>query len=108
MPTLTDHDFPSFVCECHRICYGEPLEDDSYSMQALAKDTTAAEFIVNLPPEPANKFIISISLAAWALARDPSARIMTIHHSNKQATESPRLIRQIVASEWFRRISNTC
>jgi predicted phage terminase large subunit-like protein len=116
MPNLTDslikHDFPSFLRECHRICRGEPLDNDPYLLPvcALAEDIangTTRRAIVNLPPGTAKSFIFAVVLPAWTLAHDPSASIMLVQHSKKLARDSTRLIRKIMESESFRRISTT-
>jgi predicted phage terminase large subunit-like protein len=60
-------------------------------------------YIGNLPPGHGKTFIFSVTLAAWILGHNPSARILMVSYGEDLATDISRKIRAILQARWFRR-----
>lgn len=109
---LMARDFASFVRACHKICHGNPLDDDPYLIVlfAWAEDIIAGQrrhSIINLPPGVAKSFIFAICLPAWALAQDPTTRVLIVEHDKTLAAHATRNILKILTSEKYRRAFKT-
>jgi predicted phage terminase large subunit-like protein len=60
--------------------------------------------IVNLPPRHFKTWIGSISLSAWILGRDPSAKILIISYGQELADTIAHALREILRSEWYQEL----
>jgi predicted phage terminase large subunit-like protein len=63
--------------------------------------------VVTLPPRHLKTFLASVCLAAWILARDPSAKILILSYGQELAEKIAFEIRGILQSEWFQRLFKT-
>jgi predicted phage terminase large subunit-like protein len=63
--------------------------------------------VVALPPRHLKTFLASICLAAWILAHDSSAKILIVSYGQELAEKIAYEIRDILQSEWFRRLFKT-
>lgn len=60
--------------------------------------------IINMPPRALKSQCVSIAWPAWLLGHDPSARIMAASYSASLAIRHSLDSRQVVTSEWYRRL----
>src|SRR3984893_5404026 len=76
-------------------------------IRLLAHELTALaaadpkRLILNLPPRHLKSLLTSVFLPAWMLGRDPRLRFIIVSHQMDLATLFSRLIRQIIASDWY-------
>ena len=63
--------------------------------------------LINLPPRHLKTFLGSICLAAWTLAKEPSARIIVVTYNDKLAEHISRDIRKILRAPWFKQVFST-
>ncbi|THD61114.1 MAG: hypothetical protein E7813_22245 [Bradyrhizobium sp.] len=106
--TLLQTDFLSFLQNAHHEVNGSKLDNDPYlrlladDVQGIA-DGTIRRYLCNLPPGHAKTFTFSVSLPAWILAHNPAAKILILSYGEDLAIPIARTIRNVVASQWFRR-----
>ena len=72
----------------------------AHELTALAAGDTK-RLILNLPPCHLKSLLTSVFLPAWMLGRDPRLRFIIVSHQMDLATLFSRLIRQIIASDWY-------
>jgi predicted phage terminase large subunit-like protein len=60
--------------------------------------------VLNLPPRHFKSWIGTICLAAWILGHKPSAKILILTYGQELADKVAYAIREILASEWYRRL----
>jgi predicted phage terminase large subunit-like protein len=72
----------------------------AHELTALAAGDTK-RLILNLPPRHLKSLLTSVFLPAWMLGRDPRLRFIIVSHQMDLATLFSRLIRQIIASDWY-------
>ncbi len=60
--------------------------------------------VITLPPRHLKTFLASICLPAWILARRPSANILILSYGQELADKIAYAIREILRSDWFRRL----
>ena len=70
-------------------------------------DGSTKRQLVNMPPRHAKTKLASICCSAWILGHDPSAKIMIITYSKDLAESIARSIRDILQSDFFKRIFPT-
>jgi predicted phage terminase large subunit-like protein len=106
-------DFASFVRKAfHYIHDGRKLGKQPYvdylcfELEKVISGETR-RLLVNLPPRHLKTFLGSICLAAWTLAKNPSARIIVVTFSDKLAEHISRDIRKILRAPWFKQVFTT-
>jgi len=57
--------------------------------------------IINLPPRQLKSFIVSVTLPAFILGMDPSAKIICVSYSDELTKTLARDFKRIIASEWY-------
>jgi hypothetical protein len=83
-----------------------PLAVENY-VRLLAHELTALatgdtkRLILSLPPRHLKSQLTSVFLPARMLGRDPRLRLIIVSHQMDLATRFSRLIRQIIASNWY-------
>jgi phage terminase large subunit-like protein len=63
--------------------------------------------VVSLPPRHLKTFLASTCLPAWILAHRPSAKILILSYGQELATDIVYAIREILRSDWFKRLFKT-
>jgi predicted phage terminase large subunit-like protein len=106
-------DFRSFVRKAFQFQHnGESLGQQSYidylchELERLI-DGEIRKLLINLPPRHLKTFLGAISLSAWTLARNPSAKIIIVTCSDNLAQDIAFAIRSIMQSPWYQRIFTT-
>jgi predicted phage terminase large subunit-like protein len=91
---------------------GRRLDKDKY-LKLLAEvltDVAAGEtkrLVVSMPPRHGKTFMASISLSAWILAHNPSAKILVLSYGQDLADKIAYAIRSILQSNWFQQAFHT-
>jgi predicted phage terminase large subunit-like protein len=117
MNSVIDHSirtsFLAFAMKAHAQLYlGKGLSPDPYvhyvarHLERVA-DGRTKRLVLALPPRHAKTFLGSISLAAWVLAQNPATKILLISYGQELADKIAYSIREILKSEWFRRLFKT-
>jgi predicted phage terminase large subunit-like protein len=106
-------DFRSFVRKAFRFIHdGKTLGKQPYidhlcfELEKVISGETR-RLLINLPPRHLKTFLGSICLAAWTLAKDPSARIIVVTYNDKLAEHISRDIRKILRAPWFKQVFAT-
>jgi predicted phage terminase large subunit-like protein len=60
--------------------------------------------IINQPPRSLKSLTCSVAFVAFLLGHDPSLKIWVVSYSEGLAADLARQFRQVVASDWYRRI----
>ncbi len=105
--------FLAFAMKAHAQLYpGKALNPDPYvrfvarHLERVA-DGQTKRLALALPPRHAKTFLGSICLAAWVLAHKPATKVLLISYGQELADKIAYSIREILKSEWFRRLFNT-
>ena len=72
-------------------------------LDAVATNKTR-RLVITLPPRHLKTFLASICLPAWILAHRPSAKILILSYGQELADKIAYAIREILRSDWFRRL----
>src|SRR5450759_1882474 len=106
-------DFASFVRKAFRFIHdGKKLGDQHYidylcfELEKVIKGETP-RLLINLPPRHLKTFLGSICLAAWTLAKEPSAQIIVVTYNDRLAEHISREIRKILRAPWFKQVFST-
>lgn len=106
-------DFKSFVRKAFSFIHdGKKLGDQHYidylcfELEKVINGETP-RLLINLPPRHLKTFLGSICLAAWTLAKEPSARIIVVTYNDKLAEHLSRDIRKILRAPWFKEVFST-
>lgn len=103
---LVRHDVHSFANCAHVELHGSPLGDDMY-VRLLTYDVERIvlerirRYACNLPPGHGKTFLFSVTLPAWLLGHNPSARILILSYGEDLATDISRKTRSILQSQWY-------
>ena len=90
---------PEFIVgKHHRI-----LADLLMEVERGDKDRTC----VNIPPRHGKSQLVSIFYPAWYLGRNPDKKVMMVSHTTDLAVDFGRKVRNIIASDPYRRIFPT-
>src|SRR5260370_7578777 len=89
-----------------RTSAGWHIEIIAAKLMAL-RDGKIRRLIVNLPPRYLKSLLASVAFPAWCLGHDPSAQILCVSYAQDLADKLSRDCRQILASDWYRRIFPT-
>ncbi|HJU18898.1 MAG TPA: phage terminase large subunit [Stellaceae bacterium] len=110
---LLRHDFASFAQRCFRelnpqaaFAFGWHIEIIAAKLAAV-RAGTIRRLVVNLPPRHLKSLLASIAFPAWYLGHAPAAHILCVSYAQDLADKLARDCRQILASEWYRRIFPT-
>jgi predicted phage terminase large subunit-like protein len=117
MTSIIDHSirtsFLAFAMKAHAQLHpGKGLNPDPYvhyvarHLERVA-DGRTKRLVLALPPRHAKTFLGSICLAAWVLAQNPATKILLISYGQELADKIAYSIREILKSEWFRRLFKT-
>jgi predicted phage terminase large subunit-like protein len=105
--------FLAFAMKAHAQLHpGKALDPDPYvryvarHLERVA-DGRTKRLVLALPPRHAKTFLGSICLAAWVLAQNPATKILLISYGQELADKIAYSIREILKSEWFRRLFKT-
>ena len=74
---------------------------------AALHDGRVRRLIINLPPRHLKSLLASVAFPAWCLGHRPSAQILCVSYAQHLADKLSRDCRQIVASDWYRRLFPT-
>jgi predicted phage terminase large subunit-like protein len=106
-------DFASFVRKAFRFIHdGNKLGNQPYvdhicfELEKVIIGETP-RLLINLPPRHLKTFLGSICLAAWTLAKEPSARIIVVTYNDRLAEHISRDIRKILRAPWFKQVFTT-
>jgi hypothetical protein len=82
---------------------------ETYLVTELIKfvDGNTPRMIVNLPPRTLKTLLFAVSLSAWKLAREPSAKIMVVTYSDNVAESIARNVREILLAPWYKEVFQT-
>lgn len=104
------HDFPTFVKKCFSFLR-EGIElkwnwhlDVQCSWYVDIFEGKRKRVIINVPPRSLKSFIFSIAGPAWVLGHKPWEEMMNISYSGELSEEHSVLCRQIMASEWYKKV----
>jgi predicted phage terminase large subunit-like protein len=61
------------------------------------------KYICNLPPGFGKTFLMAVTLVAWILARNPSARILIVSYGEEPVLLISKKIRALLLTGWFQR-----
>lgn len=106
---LHDH-FPSFIAKTLATVDPAAHYLPNWHIDLIAEYLEAARvgeltrLIINMPPRMLKSQCASIAWPAWLLGHDPSARVMAASYSGALAIRHSLDSRQIVASQWYKRI----
>jgi hypothetical protein len=75
-----------------------------YQVQQMVNGETRRRLNLNLPPRTLKSFIASVTLPAWLLGRDPSARIIAASYSDDLAGKFSRDCRALLETPFYRRV----
>lgn len=70
-------------------------------------DGTIKRLVLSMPPRHAKTLLGSICLSAWVLAHKPSSQLLLISYGQELADKIAYSIREILKSDWFRRVFDT-
>jgi hypothetical protein len=70
----------------------------------MVNGETRRRLNLNLPPRTLKSFIASVTLPAWLLGRDPSARIIAASYSDDLAGKFSRDCRALLETPFYRRV----
>ena len=99
----------AFAMKAYKEMNAQSMPDDPY-LQLLADRLAGVvtgktkRLIVNLPPRHFKTWIGSVSLSAWVLGRDPSAKILIVTYGQELADKIAHAIRGILRSEWYKEV----
>ena len=106
-------DFKSFVRKAFSFIHdGKKLGNQPYvdyicfELEKVIKGETP-RLLINLPPRHLKTFLGSICLAAWTLAKEPSAQIIVVTYNDRLAEHISRDIRKILRAPWFKQVFST-
>jgi predicted phage terminase large subunit-like protein len=91
---------------------GRKLGNDKY-LKLLAQTLTRVangetkRLVISMPPRHLKTFMGSICLPAWALAHNPSAKIIILSYGQDLADKIAYAIREILRSEWYQQAFHT-
>src|SRR5258708_5665495 len=91
---------------------GRKLGNDKY-LKLLAQTLTRVangetkRLVISMPPRHLKTFMGSICLPAWALAHNPSAKIIILSYGQDLADKIAYAIRDILRSDWFKQTFHT-
>jgi hypothetical protein len=103
-------DFPAFIQKCFHEVNGGTSYVHSWHIEALAYELERCRrgentrLIATQPPRSLKSLVTSIAWPAFILGHDPSKRIIVASYSDQLARKLGRDFRQIVRSNWYRRI----
>jgi phage terminase large subunit-like protein len=103
---LLRHDVHSFAYRAHVELHASPLGDDMY-VRLLTYDVEAIvlgrirRYVCNLPPGHGKTFLFCVTLPAWLLGHNPSARILILSYGEDLATDISRKTRSILQAPWY-------
>jgi predicted phage terminase large subunit-like protein len=103
-------DFPSFVAKCFCELNGGIAYLRNWHIEAFAYQLERCRLgenkrlITTQPPRSLKSLIASIAWPAFILGHDPTKRVIGVSYSSDLAIKLARDFRQIVTSDWYRRI----
>ena len=101
-------DVLTFANRAHIELHGCQLDDDPY-LQLLAFDIerivagNVIRYLSNMPPGSGKTFMLSVTLLAWLLGHNPSARILIASYGDVPALMISKKIRDVIQAPFFRR-----
>jgi hypothetical protein len=103
----------AFAMKAHsQLRPGQPLQPLPYvriltSRLERVSSGDCKRLVVALPPRHAKTFLCSICLSAWLLAHAPASKILVVSYGQELADKIAYDIREILRSDWFRRLFKT-
>jgi hypothetical protein len=103
-------DFPSFVGKCFCELNGGIPYLRNWHIEALAHQLERCRLgenkrlITTQPPRSLKSLIASIAWPAFILGHDPTKRTIGVSYSSDLAIKLARDFRQVVTSDWYRRV----
>jgi predicted phage terminase large subunit-like protein len=107
---LTRVDFNVFVERVFAELNGAEPYLDNYHVGAICAELEAARrgeilrLAIALPPRSLKSIIISVAYPAWLLGHNPEAKIICASYGAQLAEELARDCRQVMRSDWYRRL----
>lgn len=107
---ITRKHFHQFLERCFRTLNGDEPFLPNWHLEAMshvleqARTGTVRRLIINVPPRSLKSITASVTLSAFILGHDPSARIICVSYAKDLAADFSRAFRTIVESPWYRRI----
>jgi predicted phage terminase large subunit-like protein len=80
------------------------IEAICYQVQEMVMGRSRKRLVLNLPPRTLKSLIVSISLPAWLLGRNPGARIICASYSEDLAYKFSRDTRALVETPFYKRV----
>src|SRR5712672_2317346 len=75
-----------------------------YHVQQMVTGEARKRLVLNLPPRTLKSFIVSVSLPAWLLGRNPSTRIICASYPDELATKFSRDCRALLETPFYKRV----
>lgn len=76
----------------------------AYPIVRATVDQQLTRIIINLPPRSLKSIMVSVALPAFLLGRDPTRKIICVSYNQDLANFLSRQTRQVMQSEWYRRL----
>jgi predicted phage terminase large subunit-like protein len=76
----------------------------AYLLDVTAVTQELDRLVVNLPPRSLKSIMVTVALPAYPLGRDPTRKIITVCYNQDLANEFSRKTRQVMRSDWYRRL----
>src|SRR5262245_10044330 len=80
------------------------IEAICYQVQEMVMGRSRKRLVLNLPPRTLKSFIVSVSLPAWLLGRNPAARIICASYSEDLAYKFSRDTRALLETPFYKRV----
>ena len=75
-----------------------------YHVQQMVTGEARKRLVLNLPPRTLKSFIVSVSLPAWLLGRNPSTRIICAGYADELAAKFSRDCRALLETPFYKRV----
>ncbi len=73
-----------------------------YQLERMVTSDSTNRLVVNLPPRSLKSFIVSVSLPAWLLGRNPGSRIICASYAEDLANKFSRDCRALMESRFYK------
>jgi predicted phage terminase large subunit-like protein len=83
------------------------IEAVCHQIQRMAQGESDRRLVLNQPPRSLKSFIVSVSLPAWLLGRDPGMRIICASYGEDLAFKFSRDCRALIESPFYKRVFRT-
>jgi len=110
---LLRHDPCSFLQRCFHELNPDARFLTNWHIELMAAKLAAVRqgkirrLIINVPPRHLKSLAASVTLPAWCLGHDPSARILCVSYAQDLSDKHARDCRRILNSSWYRAIFPT-